>query len=405
MELSKEQAVVFDAIMYWKNNRHDQQMFLVGGLAGTGKTTLLGKLVDALANEKTRMLCCTFTGKAASVLSKKLNGYPVTTIHKPLYRPIPPDESEVKELEELLFDDPDNESLQERKADAVKRYNEAGVVFDFIGKGNIDSDDLIIIDEASMVSETIRDDLLSTGARILFVGDHGQLPPVKSHRWFSDYDQVLETIHRQAADNPIIRLSKIIRETGGFGKETKTEGYEIKPFKQVDHAQFNDFGQMLTGKNNTRREINRITRAMKGFDPGGLHSGEKIICLKNQGGKGGEDVYLNGVQGVTTSPLNSVFGDDFINMNYDGELRENVPVYTGHLDENYVNVNHPAWYEIKHLREFDYGYGITVHKSQGSEWDNGLVIDDGMFYNNPEDRKRWLYTAVTRFKEHVVIGV
>jgi exodeoxyribonuclease-5 len=365
----------------------------------SGKTTLLAKIIEAL-NDNTRLLCCAPTGKAASVLSKKLNDYPVSTIHKALYRPMPADDSEVVALQEKVADNPDNTALQQELDDAICRFNAAQVTFAFVGAGSLTVKDIIIIDEASMVTEKIKDDLLATGARVLFVGDHGQLPPVMSKRWFENYDAVLRKIHRQALDNPIIRLSQTIRETGGLGDVQKTEGYEI--VSNYDFDELRAFDQIIVGKNKTRWHINKNIRALSGYTQGSLHEGEKIICLRNK--DMGDTRFLNGVQGVTTSNVDISFGEAHIDMQYDDNKRlENVPLYMGYFDENYGQVAHPPWFDLKNVQEFDFGYAITCHKSQGSEWDKVAVVDDDMFWDDPENRKRWLYTAVTRAKSFVKI--
>ena len=60
-----------------------------------------------------------------------------------------------------------------------------------------------------------------------------------------------------------------------------------------------------------------------------------------------------------------------------------------------------AWYEKKEAHEFDYGYALTCHKAQGSQWDSVMLVDESSVFK--QNSHRWLYTAITRAAEHLTI--
>ena len=195
MELSEDQIRCLNKLREWVVANIKKNSFItMGGYAGTGKTTLIGKLRKDLKlqypNIKIAFAC--FTGKAARVLKNKLTeaeavceGDSCGTIHSLIYSPIENDKKEII---------------------GWKRRNEMEA-------------DLIIIDEASMVDENIWKDLRSYGKPIIAVGDHGQLPPINGNFNLMERPILrLEQIHRQMAENPIIKLSIMARKEGKINK-------------------------------------------------------------------------------------------------------------------------------------------------------------------------------------------
>ncbi|MBK9080549.1 MAG: AAA family ATPase, partial [Rhizobiales bacterium] len=158
----------------------EPQVFRLFGYAGTGKTTLARHVADQADGEA---LFAAFTGKAALVMRSK-GCRNAQTIHSLIYRPAD------TESETPTF------TLNHESAAARA--------------------ELIVIDECSMVDEELGRDLLSFGKPVLVLGDPGQLPPVKGGGFFTDAepDAMLTEVHRQASDDPIIRLSMIAREGG-----------------------------------------------------------------------------------------------------------------------------------------------------------------------------------------------
>lgn len=202
IDLSGDQKVALDNLLLWFGGQ-DKKYITLGGYAGTGKTTLIGILRQEFfdQNKKLKVAFCTFTGKASRVLRTKLVEakalYPsdfVGTIHSLIYSPV-----------------------EDEKTHEITGWKK---------KENIEAD-LIMVDEASMVDFFIWQDLLLYKIPIIAVGDHGQLPPIRENfNLMASPDLKLQEIHRQARENPIIKLSILARETGRipagiFGKNIK----------------------------------------------------------------------------------------------------------------------------------------------------------------------------------------
>jgi exodeoxyribonuclease-5 len=241
---------------------------MVGGYAGTGKTHLATAVRISVRDLDPTVSVgfCAFTGKASSVLKERLESMGglyeedyVGTIHGMIYRPI------------VGEDENGRQRIVGWKRRSELPYG------------------VIILDEASMVSSDLWRDLTSYGIPIIAVGDHGQLPPIGDrfslvHR----PDLILNEIHRQALDSPIIRLSVEVRTRGEipFG----TFGRDVYKMRQSS-SDFNDlfesldFSQptivTLCGMNWTRVQLNRQIRKKLGYYGEVPYEGERIICLKN----------------------------------------------------------------------------------------------------------------------------
>ncbi len=213
MILTPEQEQAIAAIDAWLKD-DDQWMFYLGGYAGTGKTTLMHHFINSLQREPT---CLAPTGKAASVLQKRLHNATVSTIHSALYKPITPNIDALLKLEiqleikKKLGEAVDKvlEDIREEK----RRLMEQDIKFGDNENKAILPGSLVIVDEASMVTNRMFDDLSKLNAKVLFVGDPGQLPPVKDSGYFTYTrpDAMLRSVQRQALDNPIIELSMKVR--------------------------------------------------------------------------------------------------------------------------------------------------------------------------------------------------
>lgn len=400
MILSEEQEKAMDKIMGWIAGQHNSPwMFYLGGYAGTGKTTLLQQIINRLDRPPK---CLAPTGKAASVLQKKLSSALVTTIHKALYKPVMPSAAQLELLEFRLSENPNNRELREAVRAEKERLADQKLSFMDNEAKEIAPGDLVMVDEASMVTKKMVDDLHKTDAMVLFVGDPGQLPPVGDVGYFTSQrpDAMLSSIQRQALDNPIIDLSMRVREGKSIPsfenehiiKKCKT-GY---PFEELAKAD-----QVLTGMNFMRRRINRAIRKVRGFDGNKPLLGEKLICLKNQYARG--SWIVNGMQCLSASDMEVTReGDLSLDVLYEGQLLSNLYCYHYPFEKHYNDkAEEDPWAARGRLSEFDYGYAITVHKSQGSEWDRVVLVDDEMKSGDRTFRKRWLYTAVTRAKEHL----
>ncbi len=366
-DFSPQQDEALKAVDRWlkdKPGTDGPQVFRLFGYAGTGKTTLARHLADHM-DGTTRF--CAFTGKAAMVMREK-GCAKASTIHSLIYKPRSTDE-EVPAF--YLWDE----------APATKA-------------------DLIIVDECSMVDEELGRDLLSFGKPVLVLGDPAQLPPVAGGGFFTDHepDIMLTEVHRQAADNPIIRLSMDIRA----GKELEPgsyDGTDVVTMNDLDPEQVYQTDQVLVGRNVTRRNYNKRLREIKGFDDPYPCAEEKLVCLRNKRTKN----LFNG--GLWTVKDRSVSRKRIITMHIDPE--DGGPFETVKVSVRPEcfdgGIEHLDWNIRKRYEEFDYGYAMTVHKAQGSQWDDVVLFDESFAF--PDARERWLYTGVTRAAERLTVVV
>ena len=82
-----------------------------------------------------------------------------------------------------------------------------------------------------------------------------------------------------------------------------------------------------------------------------------------------------------------------------------VKALTAYFDEydKPKSLDEVKWWDRKGTQEFDYGYAITVHKAQGSQWESVLLLDDKFLVWKRPDRAKWLYTAITRAAESITV--
>jgi exodeoxyribonuclease-5 len=275
-----------------------------------------------------------------------------------------------------------------------------------------------VLDEVSMVGDQMARDLLSFGKPILVLGDPGQLPPIQGEGAFTQAspDVMLTEIHRQAGENAIIRLATMARE----GRTIPYGEHDAFVWKmRRDHigpAQMLRGGQVICGKNATRLQLNLAMQRAAGFlsiYPTG--AGEKIICLKNR-----NDIGLVNGMFLTLTEVedgNGVFFEAAVETEdgrqvsrtgtplEPGDKPHKLRIYKGHFldhverDDERGRRDH---WDKQSLIEATWGWAITCHKSQGSQWENVIVFDDGLG-RTAEDRARWLYTAITRAEQGLII--
>lgn len=389
---SPQQENALDRVGRWLQER-DKQTFQLAGYAGTGKTTLAKHLAEAVSG---RVYFAAYTGKAAHVLTK--SGAPnVSTIHKLIYTRKDKSQQRLKALEaeraELLTHKPVPETLITKldAAIAAERNNLARPAFNLNMESPLINAALVVIDEYSMVDEQMGADLLSFGCPVLALGDPGQLPPVRGASFFKDRPDILLTeIHRQAKDNPIIWMSQQVREgrdlaPGRYGESTVEAYGRAKP-TLAEKVLSTD--QLLVGRNATRLSSNTRARQLLGHQNPLPEAGDKLVCLRNNHEAG----LLNGQIWRTTGP--ATFDGAYVFMEVEGDDGARLEV-SAHAD--YFHGKQPDYWTRKDAEEFDYGYALTVHKSQGSQWNNVLLLDE--WYG--QDRRQWLYTAITRAAERI----
>ncbi|PCH72392.1 MAG: exodeoxyribonuclease V [Rhodobacteraceae bacterium] len=431
---SAQQSAAIRLTREWFETRtHAQQVLRLFGYAGSGKSTVLKFVLDELGLSPHRsdreggcmpgVVTATFTGKAALVLSRK--GTPARTIHSLIYSVSEATEEEIEaatrkvraaEIEIRTLSGFDR-TAAEAGIEAMRQALSAMKKPRFALNPESDAADarLIVLDEVSMVGEDMARDLMSFGKPILVLGDPGQLPPIKGAGAFTNVapDIMLTEIHRQAAESAIIRLATMAREGQpiGFGSY---DAHVAKMHKgDITPEQALCGGQLICGMNATRLQLNNGMRAAAGLGGTTIPSGagEKIICLKNQNDLGlinGMFLTLEDIVDEGSLYFSAVVTDE------DGRRVEptdhkgragRLRIYKGHFEDHIAfdrDRNDRDWKDKKHLTEATYGWAITAHKAQGSQWENVIVWDDGLG-RSELDRRRWLYTAITRAERGLVL--
>jgi len=396
-----------------------RQVFRLFGYAGTGKTTLAKHFTEGVDD----VLFGAYTGKAAYVLRQK--GCPnASTIHSMIYHTKEKGKARLKEIEamlaalliELRQDNPglapdqltklynDNRRVRdlreqvERERKALSRPS-----FTLNDESPVRDVDLVVIDECSMVDGRMGEDLLSFGTKILVLGDPAQLPPVGGGGFFTEGvepDVMLTEIHRQAAESPIIAMATQVREgntlsLGSYGNCQVIEQRNLSP-EQAMQAD-----QLLVGRNKTRHSSNRRMRQLKAIASNDYPVvGDKLVCLRNNHEKGllnGALWYVEGVGAITEDRVYMTVEAESDLEGNPGTLLE-VEAHTHYFEGRDEAL---PWWERKEAEEFDYGYAMTVHKAQGSQWDNVMLFDEAWCFR--QDRNRWLYTGITRAAEELTV--
>ena len=360
MKWSPQQDAALCDVARWLGRADDQQVYVLAGAAGTGKTTLAKHIAEGVDGQVNFVA---FTGKAAHVLRRK-GCTDASTVHNLIYRLVSEGTSK-KKLEFELND--------------ASRVRDAG---------------LIIADECSMIDRQMADDLLSFEVPVLVLIDPHQLPPVSGAGYFTNMKPnfLLTEIHRQALDNPIIHLATMVRQ----GKRLELGSYGDSKVVTLQSHDFDAVGadQILVGRNKSRKEINCGIR-LKRLKYEGAYpvKNDKLVCLRNEYV---QDLLNGSLWRVIAGPQrhNDDLVIELVDDDGEGEQRL-VTTHAGYFDgrgvESYAQEYVP----------FDYGYALTVHKGQGSEWDNILLHDESFCFRT--DAARWLYTGISRAVERITI--
>ncbi|MDY3551422.1 ATP-dependent RecD-like DNA helicase [Gemmata sp. JC717] len=373
---SDEQAAAIRRIVDWYRDERGPQEFYVAGYAGVGKSVTANLAIQELRTKcgVKRVRTAAYTGKAALVLRKKgVEG--AQTIHSLIYTAV--EDEETGEVRFMLSED-------SPAADA----------------------DLIVLDEVSMVSRELAQDVRSYGVKILVLGDPGQLPPVSGEGAFTNRepDVFLREIHRQAAGSPIIELATLARQGKPLPIGFDRDGVRVIPLnKETQPLIYRPETQPLCGKNSVRWVYNLRIRRLRGFEGETPQVGERIICRKNNR----EEGLFNGGLGtlLSISEYQNIPGT----YQMDVKMEDLAAPSRELLVDPYLFQRHFTNGDAKklllrggpRLEEFDHGYCLTVHVSQGSSWDDVTVVDDSAAFR--EHRAKHLYTAVTRAERSLTV--
>lgn len=363
---SKDQEIAIEAIEDWLH-RSKNPYFAVGGLAGTGKSTIAAVLANRLKDRGMRTVFAAPTGKAAAVLRAK--GQPSAfTLHSLLYR-----------VAGTHVDDDGNESPI------------------FVDKSWESHCDLLVVDEASMVTTRLFNDIADRGVRTLFIGDHGQLPPVGGNPRIMERATVrLEKIHRQAEGSGILQVAHAVRNGHEITAKHKSDDVRIGKILSLEHAVQTarklGVSQTIVATNSERHRFNDFWRGeLKGKPPA---IGERLMCLCNNRL---ENIWNGQSYVVEKIRVDSgEIGVYDLRSEDDGSVRKHLPIYLpGLLDPTMASREN--LYEGANL--FTFSYACTAHKMQGSQAKHVMVID-----RPTAEPERWRYTAYTRAEEQLTIA-
>jgi exodeoxyribonuclease-5 len=361
VNLSPEQRQVLAALLDGVDEGKPEQT--LGGFAGTGKTTLIAELADQVDN-----VCVVApTGRAASVLRRK--GIPACTIHSLIYKPI-----------------------GECEGQCLKDEVECHCRIIGWSRNEMLPYDLVICDEASMVPRKVYFDLTAYGVPTIFVGDHGQLPPIQTpgeepFNLMANPQHKLEHIHRNAGE--IARFAEHLRSgEPAFKFRPRDASVQIAGKEEPpDRLPVMAADRIICATNRTRVGLNGYYRRRAGRNQV-IEPGETVICLKNDQDRG----LYNGTLATVLAVGQNTFDLD----SEEGKLH-GVPF----APSQFGNREPPEMRFGNHSLPFDYGYCSTCHKAQGGEWPHVLVIEE-FLGNRPWEHRRWAYTAASRAQKTLV---
>ena len=388
MELTaKQQQGLATAVQRY---RQGERFTVISGYAGSGKSTLVKFIVSALQVPEDEIVYACFTGKACNVLQQKGNKN-VSTLHRLLYEHFPRADGTFfrRPVEDIPYS-------------------------------------IVVVDEVSMASKELIDQLFKYDVYVLALGDPFQLPPINpaDDNHLLDHPHVfLDEIHRQAQESEIIRISMDIRAQKPL---EKFNGNDVKILtgEHLVDGMYTWADQILCAKNETRIAINNQMREMLGRE-GDPKDGDKVICLRNEWGTfdSNGDPLVNGTIGylqhnysrllrypyfingggsfeVITSDIITETGSKFSDLSLDKRLILEGKAGLDTKTKWLLGKNPKTQWMVP--MEFTYGYAITVHKAQGSSWDKVLIMEENFPFGK-EEHARWLYTALTRAAQKCVI--
>lgn len=383
----KQQMVIDDICSWWKSSK---QIYEFGGYAGTGKSTVLLYAIERLGIPLHRTAAMAFIGQAAIIMRMK-GLYNAKTIHSWLFNPV----LKIKTT-------PDGSVLMDNY------FNRPKMDIDFEPKP-LDNIDLIIIDEGWTVPYWLRPHLESRNIKMLITGDPGQLPPVGDKPAFlTDIDNiiVLDEIMRQGSESGILYLADRARRGLPIHKGFYGDALVIDTNEITDRMILNS-DVIICGKNKTRDDLNKRVRHLLGIRTDIPVLGEKLVCRKNNWTLEVDGINLaNGLCGVVTNmPGVHSFDGKTFRINFRPNMLQesfiDIP-----CDYQYLISSYEKRQQLKNNKysvgeKFEFAYAVTTHMSQGSQYFNGLFIEEFLskeFHNN------LVYTGITRFSNSMILA-
>ena len=449
-EPTASQAKGFEKIAHFLSDAPDDSLLLIKGYAGTGKTTLIGHLVQQLSRIRKKSVLMAPTGRAAKVLSAYA-GKNALTIHKKIYFP---------------------------------KVDSGGGSVQFSLKENKHTHTIFIVDESSMIGDDRQQSkLFENGSllhdlvhyvtngekcKLIFVGDTAQLPPVNlglspaldeqelaAQFNATVYSITLEDVVRQQAESGILFNATSIRELL-VGDQFEGFKFHLEGFKDVQRIiEGNEFLELLNNaldedgidqtvlivRSNKRANLyNKSIRERILFLESDLAVGDQLMVVKNNyfwlGADSqpsfianGDVIRINRINkyvdrynmkfaevsaqmvdypdepAFDTVLLLETLNSETANLSYEQSQLLYQKVSLDHANEKskykrFLKVKNDPYFNALQVK---YSYAITCHKSQGGQWKNVFVEQPYLPEGPNKDYFRWLYTALTRAQEHLFL--
>lgn len=416
VELTLDQKKALDAVITKLNS---DGVAALKGYAGTGKTTLMKRIVSEMRDRSNEIYLMAPTHKAAEVLRKKAHR-DVTTVHSAFgLRPV----------------------WDGKGGYIFKRTGEKPLSFIY--------NSFIAVDEASMVDNYLYDLLYEAkkqyNLKLLFVGDPAQLPPVneKPSKALSHSGYTLTEVIRQANDNPILDLSENLR--GMYAVDHKFEHdvddrgrgvyllkdmndfieSAIESFMTEEHKQTGDHARILAYRNETVNMYNDIVRTVlygensPQFIPGEwlvakepwyvekqlsaiIQNSEEFIVVSAKESE--TDGWKTWDLEVSSGPSSNKIKEITV-LHKDDQKR-----YDKHLNRLMDEAKQKEWkwnqyYEFKEkFAVVDYSFALTTHKAQGSTFHTTFMdLEDINYCRKKAERHSLIYVASTRPSEKLKV--
>lgn len=448
-EPTLKQDIFFQKIAEFIINSSNNELFVLKGYAGTGKTTVISTIVNQLKNVNQKYLLLAPTGRAAKVISN-YSQKPAFTIHKKIYFP--------------------------------KKSSGGGVSFTL--QPNKFTNTIFIVDESSMISDTnqesklyengsLLDDLLSfvdsgKNCKVIFVGDTAQLPPVHldvspalnidslSLHYNKNVQHIeLDEVMRQEEDSGILYNATELRDIlkshfidtykfnlNGFKDIVRLQdGYDIQ---DAIHESFSNYGleetAFIVRSNKRANQYNEQIRSRILGKENEISSGDYMMVVKNNyfwlkdSDEAGFIANGDIIEVLEIRNIKELYGFKFATVkirmvDYPNQIpfdtillldtiKSESPSLTYEesnklyqevlLDYEEETTKYKKFQKVKNNEYFNalqvkFSYAITCHKSQGGQW-NTVFIEQPYLPNGiDKDYIRWLYTAMTRAKEKLYL--
>lgn len=429
-------------------NTNKDEIFVLKGYAGTGKTTIISTIVNHLAEANKKYVLLAPTGRAAKVIANYSNK-PAFTIHKRIYFP--------------------------------KKGSGGSVGFTL--QPNKFTNTIFIVDEASMISDAIQeskmyengsllDDLMSyvysgNNCKMLLIGDTAQLPPVNSElspaldidslslHYFKDVHHIeLDEVMRQEENSGILYNATELREVlksafvdsfqfklRGFKDIVRlTDGYDIQDAINQAYSNYSIEDTAFIVRSNKRaNQYNQQIRTRILSRESELSSGDFMMVVKNNyfwlDEKSEAGFIANGdiIEILEIFTIQELYGFKFARVkvrmvDYPNQIpfetyllldtvesespsltyEESNRLYQEVMKDYEGEAQYKKFVKVKNNPHFNalqvkFSYAITCHKSQGGQWNTVFIEQPYLPDGITKDYIRWLYTAMTRAKDRLYL--